>query len=478
MANASFYTFAKRKNSTLQPTGTHSTIDIQLKSGTSLISPTFLLSYSGRPAFNYVIYEGRNYFINDITSVRNDLWELACTEDFLGSWKTDIGSTTALILYASGGRSDIIDKRIGITDDIIIHNNSAAIPNITISPLGAGSIVLAVTGVGSFGNFILDDNSKLSEILDGVDTWWGSQSISNAWDALKQFIFGGSAAECVKNCLGMPFKLTDSSFSGNIGPVQTINLGRYPVYDAGGAPIYFHKIVNPIYSVTTTIAIPWEYSDWRRHSPYTSVFIYLPFIGCLSLSADEICEASSLDVKYAFNLCSGDIAVEVSIDSPIKIIATASASVGMNMTFGSSNISGDKIVSAAATGITAIAGAAATIASGGAAAPAVVAGIAGAGMGAAGVVQGLGGDTHGGGGLSGGASGALTDHIMVSTVSLELTDTQSNLDSVMGKPVMKKATIGSYSGYVQTDGMEVAGNMLDQEREAINNLCNGGIYYE
>ena len=48
----------------------------------------------------------------------------------------------------------------------------------------------------------------------------------------------------------------------------------------------------------------------------------------------------------------------------------------------------------------------------------------------------------------------------------------------MGKPVMKKATIGSYSGYVQCDGAEASGNMFDQEREAVNNFLNGGIYYE
>ena len=43
---------------------------------------------------------------------------------------------------------------------------------------------------------------------------------------------------------------------------------------------------------------------------------------------------------------------------------------------------------------------------------------------------------------------------------------------------MQKSTIGSYSGYVQTDGCQVDGAILDSERDEINTLCDGGIYYE
>ena len=124
MATANFYTFSKRKNSTLQPTGTGTQIDVNLKSGTSLLSPTFLLNISGRPTYNYVSFEGRYYFITDIISVRNDLWEIQCTVDALASWKTDIGSTAAVILYATGGSNDIIDQRIGIKSGISVNSDS------------------------------------------------------------------------------------------------------------------------------------------------------------------------------------------------------------------------------------------------------------------------------------------------------------------------------------------------------------------
>ena len=65
MASLTYYTFSKRSKSTAQPTG-GTLIDINLKDGTSLISPVFLLNYSGRPGFNYVNFEGRYYFVSDI----------------------------------------------------------------------------------------------------------------------------------------------------------------------------------------------------------------------------------------------------------------------------------------------------------------------------------------------------------------------------------------------------------------------------
>lgn len=477
MATGYFYTFAKRKNSTAQPSGGTS-VDLQLKSGTSLISPTFLLESSSKPSYNYVQFEGRYYFVNDMISVRNNLWEIDCTEDFLGSWKSVIGSTESYILYATGGRSDIPDPRIGVEADMIVDTSSAAIPGINISSIGAGSVVLSITGTGSFGDYFLDNRAELPELLDGVDNWIASQGWSGIDDMINQWFHGGSAAECVKNCIALPFSLSDTAFSGNVGPAQSLILGAYPCATSGGSPILGHRIVNPVYHVSKNISIPWQYNDWRRQSPYTSVFMYLPFIGLISLSASEIEGESSLDVTYAFNLSSGDISVEVQTASVVKILATASTNVAMAQTFGSANVSGAKVSQAIATGIGGLAFAAGTALTGGSLLIAGAALFGGATSAAAGLIGAAGGETHGGGGLTGGAVCGLTDHIMVYTVSKQLTDSQANLNDLMGKPVMGKHTIGTYSGFVQTSGCEVAGNMYDQERDAINRLCDGGIYYE
>lgn len=475
---AKFYTFSKRKNSTKQPSGASTDYNVSLKGGTSLLSPTLFLDIPNRPNFNYLQFEDRYYYVTDIVNTRNNLWEISCVIDVLATHKSEIGATPAFIMYATGGRSDIPDQRIPVEKDVVVHTSNKPIPGITISPIGAGSVVLSVTGKGSFGDFFLDNRADLPELLDGVDDWIQSQGWSGIDDIINQWCYGGSAANCIKNCIGLPFSLNDTTFSGNVGPSQSLILGEYPCAKAGGTPITAKRIVNPVYSLTQTINIPWEYSDWRRKSPYTSIFIYLPFIGLISLSSDEIIGEDALDVKYSFNLTSGDISVEVSTTTLAKVLVTASTNIAMSMTFGSANVSGAKASQAIATGIGGLAFAAATAASGGSLIVAGGALFGGTFSATAGLIGAYGGDTHGGGGLTGGASCGLTDRIMVYTVSKILTDTQANLNPIMGKPVMGKHTINTYSGFVQTDGMCVIGAMTETEYEQINKACNKGIYYE
>ena len=479
MASAVFYSFSKRKKSTKQPTGSGTSLDVNLKSGTSLLSPTFLLSLSSRPAYDYVSFEGRYYFVTDIVSVRENLWEISATVDALGSHKTAIGSSNALILYADGGRNDIIDQRIPIDSTVSIHSNTKAITGWTINNITYGSIMISVTGVGSFGTYMLDDNNDLFSMMEGTTDWWDNvANIGSVEDALKQFFYGGSAGDCLKNALALPITLSYSAPDPYLGPAEQLNLGPYPAEDSGANPIMVHRVNNPIMKTSTTINIPWQYNDWRRHKPYTEVQLYMPFIGVLNLDADELINATALDIDYSLNIASGDLAVSVATDSPVKCIYTASTNVAMALPFGAANIPITKQVSAAATAIATAVGTMAALVSGGASTVATLAAGAGSGL-AAGAAASLGtGSQSGGGGLSGGASQGLFDRIMCVTISKTLTDSAANLSGVMGKPVMKKATIGSYSGYVQTDGFSINGAMTDMERDIINSAFNGGAYYE
>lgn len=479
MATASFYTFSKRKNSTAQPTSGNTDIDVVLKSGTSLMSPTFLLNYSSRPGFNYVKFEDRYYFIEDIVSVRNDLWEVVCSVDPLATWKSVIGSTNAMILYATGGSNDIIDHRIPVESNITISSNDVSINGFTINQVAAGDIILAVTGIGSFGTYMLANPGDLGHLVEDVGAFWANLGISSVEDALQQFFYGGNCADCLKNAIALPFDMPYSNYSANFGPQEQLYLGSYPCVN-GGAPIYVHRVNNPIYKTTTTIAIPWTFTDWRRHSPYSTVQLYLPLIGTMNLSSDELVTASSLDITYSLNISSGDLAVEVAIDDPIKIIATASNNVAMSLPFGSANISATKAISAGLTAIGGIAGGIGKAIGAGSKLGAVGAVAGGVGSGLAGAAASLVGSgvQSGGGGLSGGASQGLFKNIKITVISQNITDSQTNLDPIIGKPVMAKHTISTYSGFVQTDGMSVAGNMTDTERDIINSTFDRGAYYE
>lgn len=468
MATGNFYTFAKRKNSTLQPSGTATQIDIQLKSGTSLISPTFLLNVSGKPSFNYVEFEGRKYFVNDITSVRNDLWEIACTEDFLGTWKSDIGSTTAMIMYATGGRDDIIDTRIPTTADVSITNDTATISGFNILDDTSGAVILSIVGTGSFGTYLLKDSTAVKELMSNV-TIYTAARVTDLVTGFQQMLSDGNIGQNIKAAISLPIMWTPS------GSSAALYLGDYPCTYSGGQPIEGYNLQGEyIVKGDANVTIPWGRSGWLKNAPYTEVYLYAPFIGTMALPTNDIINNTSLDVEYSINVTSGDVAVLISGHNDGKFIATASANIAMSTPYGSSNINSGKVANAVVTGAAGVLGALA------ATNPLTAVAALGGGLAASAgqMLNAWHGETAGGGGLGGGASHGLYKFVRCSVVKHSLADTQANVNPVMGKPVMKKATIGSYSGFVQCDGAEASGNMFDQEREAINNFLNGGIYYE
>lgn len=471
MATLTYYSFAKRHRSTATPTG-GSTVDVQLKDGTSLISPVFLLNWSGVPSFNYCQFEGRYYFVNEIVSVRNDLWEVRCEEDYLASHKSDIGSTIANILYASGGSSDIIDNRIPTKSPINIGIEVQSITGFTITDSTMGAIILSITGVGSFGTYLLKDSNDLPYLMKDVSLY----SIGNITDAttgLQQLLNNGSIGDNLKGAIALPLIFNASYVSS--GTPGYLYLGQYPCTDANNNPTQAYHITKPILKGYVTITIPWQgRTGWLRRSPYTELYLFVPFIGCMRLPVDDLINDSSLEVAFSINVTSGDVAVLVAGTNSGRFIASASSNCAMATPYGSSNISSAKVANAVIAGAGGIA-AAAALTNPVAAIAALGGGLASSAMQMLAAHQ---GETSGGGGLGGGASHGLYTDVRLVSVCKDLTDSPASLDPIIGKPVMAKHTVGNYNGYVQTDGMQVAGAMLDSEREMINSLCDGGIYYE
>ena len=469
MATLTYYSFSKRHRSTLQPTSGTDLTDVYLKDGCSITKPVFLLSFDSPPTFNYMKYEGRYYFVTEIRNVANDFWEIEGEEDYLSSWKTEIGSAQAMILYASGSTANIIDPRIQTTSPIYVSTELDNISDITLTDNNQGTIILSITGKGSFGNYVMEQSNKVFELIDNVDIF-ANANITDAATGLKQLFMGGNAGANIKGAIALPF-LSSNMLAGGI---EDLYLGAYPCTDSGGNPIRGYKVTDPIAKGSFNVNIPWRYSDWRRHSPYTALYLYLPLIGTMALPVDDLINDSSIHGNYAINITSGSVSVEIYGNTSGKIIATASSNCAMATPFGSSNID----VSQAATGI--ISGATAILGGLAASNPLTKASIMIGGTAAsiAGFTGAYKGENSGTGGLGGGSSHGLTKVVRLTSISKDLTDSQANLDPIMGKPLMKKDTIGNYSGYVQTDGAQVLGAMLGSEAEMINSLLDGGIYYE
>lgn len=94
--------FSKRINSTKRPGNATITLDGNLREPCSIenpviqIVPMSLVTAPAAYSYAYIPDFSRYYFVSD-WSYNNGLWECSLTEDYLATWKTNIGNTNAYI---------------------------------------------------------------------------------------------------------------------------------------------------------------------------------------------------------------------------------------------------------------------------------------------------------------------------------------------------------------------------------------------
>ena len=475
-----FYQFSKRHKSTKIPGQTTPYIEreIKWKEDTKVTSPTILVSFEPID-YNYVYIPkwNRYYFINDCSTYSNTLWQVSLVEDVLATFRGAIGNTRCNILYTTGSnRTDIVDSRLPVRSTILSDHTQSAINGLTIIPEnGTVGIILGINGKGSFGAYMMQNSNKIRSLLDGIDAFNGT--LPSTLDVAKQLMYGGSASECLKSALGMPFVLDATKYSSK--NAEQLRLGNYPCTDDNGNPILGYEINKPIGLYITEINIPWLSSDWKRVSLFTTIQMYLPFIGMLSLPATELQYDTTLIVQYSINITSGDIAVQIKGKQSGKIVCTSSGNCAVPVAYGATGINTSKLTSGVATGIGTAVSAIGAYASGGS--TLALSGIIGGGLLSTSqqLIDALGGTGSGGAGLGGGASSGLDKVMHIWVIQKNLVVPQSNYVDMIGRPYMQVDLINNVGGFVQTDGAQFEDTYAyASEKQIINQMLDTGIYYE
>lgn len=471
MASASVYTLSKRHNSTLQPTGTGTVIDVYLKGGSDILSPVFTLNSATIPTFNYMSFEGRYYFVTGIRNVRDQLYEVSCQVDVLATFKAVIQATSAYVLYYTHSNTEISDKRLSAKTTQVTQSDNGS-----FSEFGKGTCyVLSVVGQDTVGQFAIDLNDLAGIVnqnfLDTLENQIDQTPLpltdslvdfaQYVTDLLKNealsFTYVGKIADCIRNCYALPIRYTAWG-----GSSETIFIGRASSGKTG------YKLSNSqrILSDSATVNIPWQASDWRRNAPYHEIYLYIPCIGMTTISPSDVIGEVALHVDLTLDKLSGDVIINVGTAS--KVLAQYTTNVAVNYPVGFSNVD-------PAGAITSVAGAVGALS--GAVNPAIGAAIAGLGL--TNIIQPQ-PETIGsnGGGAFLGLVGYTGYKVYCFTIFHDTTVTPGSVSAIKGTPYNGVLSLSGISGYVQTMDASVAGSMTDTEREEINNLLNGGIYIE
>lgn len=494
MATAYFYTLTKRRNSTLQPTGGTS-LDVNLKSGTSFISPTFLLSLGSTPTYNYVSYEGRYYFITDIVSVRNDLWEIQCDVDVLATYKADILASTQFVAYSSvSGGTWLADTRIPVMKNATVAASSSAIGILDVD----GMYVLCVVGKESAAAYECS-LTNIKDVLAAISTW-ETTGITNAVSHINPISgstadFGDAITMLNDTLAGIAEALVNTGFVGN-AYADAPNCVRsciwvpfgYALHD-GQSDIWlgnFNSHVNckRISTKPTTgsssVSIPWQYSDWRR-SVCEEVYLYLPLVGMVNLSSDELVNASSITINWSATATDGCICYELKAGS--QIIGSYGGNCAANYPIGISQqasageiaqqiiSTGEKMLSTAITAGSSINPAAwyGGALSLGAEANVGIYNATNAAM-----------TRHNSciGGIGGGAGSGLDLNATCYTVAHPTVVSPSDMMATMGVPTQKPMALSTCTGYCECANAHVSLDATATEMNMVDSYLNSGFYIE
>ena len=471
MATAYIYTTAKRHNSTLAPTGGTS-ITVELKGGSDIINPVFLLATSGGlPNYSMIAFEGRYYFVTGIKNIRKDLWEIYCHVDVLATYKSNIQAMSPYVLYYTHSNSEISDHRLSIKTTQTTQRNTAA-----FGQFGKGS-AFVLTAVGQDGvasyamiesslhglieqSFFTSLDNNLNNITPVDSSGSTGQTIADAirWFAdmlqteIGSFTYSDNAPGNIKSCHILPIQYASIG-----GTVTQIYLGRMNTGKTG------LLITDRIFTDSVSVAIPWQASDWRRNAPYHELFLYIPCVGLTQISPSDVIGESSITVKISMDKFSGDSVVEVKTST--KTIAYYTGNFATPYPVGASQITPAKAATAIGSAVAALAASAN---------PAVTLGMASLGLAnqIAPNVTCIG--ANGGGAIL----GIDADKVNCISIFHDTTVSPGSVSAEKGTPYNGVLSLSGVSGYVQTAGASVSGAMTDTEREEINQLMDGGFYIE
>ena len=493
----------KRINSTKRPTAAQleawDSYDVLLKEATSYDRPTLLLNADfgtviGRH-YNYAQMFGRFYWVTDIRSVRWNVIEIDMVLDILATFNTEIRATKSFIEFGSntfdagGSGYRIADSRRPVgkvpvsataSDDSLsryLSHTGAFILQAVSAGGGVACYALSGAALRNILSTIATDISTLiSGYTSGIDPT--SEATNTAALAelmgfnLRNSLIAESAPQAIRSIHWIPLDLAHVS-----GTSEGINLGIYATGISG------KRISNnSIWSMTSSLTIPWQAADWRRVN--SQISLYLPFFGTIPVPVDQCNGNAGITYTYSMDVLAGDLSVRVR--SGDQTIYTGSTNVSAPYAYGIAAVGAGSQLSGAIQ----IAGGAMQMASG---AIDAGAGIAGSFLGLGGVSAGVNAITSGAqnmlsgyaqtvqplitsagsmGGIA--ALGQSTDIILTLLYYPPIADT--DFEGLYGHPVFKVDLPAL--GFCKTRGFSISLGAEASYSSYINAVMDGGCFIE
>lgn len=302
------YTFNKKTNSTLRPSGNGYLVKATVNAEISILSPTISLqlgSNANPTAYNYAYIPvfSRYYFIND-WSFNAGLWYASLAVDALASWRDEIGAQNLYVERAAAefdGR--MADAAYPTTADFNIQSVPFVLKDvdqhvwITNGSYAAGTFVVGIIGRGGAVNYYAFPPANYSKFMSAVfnkDYGFTEESVKAIFNPI-QYITSVVWLPFTVSLTGTtPVKMGWWTFADTAG---TADAGAY---DLGrGQVIGFSATVNLPKHPQQSRGI------YLNGNPFTKYTLKFPALGMLDIQGADMLDSETVKLSVDVDLPTG-----------------------------------------------------------------------------------------------------------------------------------------------------------------------------
>lgn len=473
--------FSKRRNSTKNPDSPGSISvsvikSVTLKGNCSLIRPSFFIA----DVTGYAYLKAWNWYYH-IVNVSYDIQGaqyIDCEIDVLGTWRNIILNTSAFVKYSTSNFNKYIkDDRIVPTASLVttVENNFDSMILDEIHPpwymltcydgnarYGISSYLLTLNELGVIIEDLINNGQSFFESITSIFT-----SAKDAIISVKVIPFDGNSIQLTEN--------------------QTVYLGGYRTPIDTGRLVDSYKVSSG--SDFLELHLP---DDFRITEPYSYGKLYMPLIGVVDFSLDELQDTTKLYFQYVANISTGKISYMFWKGDPLpdtnnsKIIATYDGNFGFEIPVSYQSLNNP--MSIVMSQMQAAGGLAPVFMAANAASAGTLTPILAAGAGA-GALSALSSEVSGLsttfrptvnviGTFAGNFNWFLCRRVKLEIYTKEVATPTDELADLYGRPCLRVLTIGTLSGYVETKGFSIDISAPITIKNMINQAMDNGVYLE
>lgn len=500
-----FYTtFTKKPNSTARPSEsisidtlighlrdacsvTHPIIDIE-PAGTGQLHP-YQYTYAHIPIFN------RYYYIEDWTW-NNGLWQVTLTEDVLASWKPWIGELSAYVeRAASEYDGEITDRLYPVKCNAITERVSLSSTWNGVAPSGGcfvlGVLSAQVAGLNQLGGavtYYVLSSAQMAALMTYLmsDTFVDDAGFPVTMTPVQQLAHETAKAlinpaQYIVSCMFYP--VTASVIGDGIN--HSIYIGYYGVAQSHltGQLLQAHAFTMNVTGTLPTHPQSATRGEYLNHAPYTRMTLNLPPFGDIPMDLSYIPGGSYLKGQVYVDTLTGKANLQCTVQPDSQtlgsgaIILSASSQMGVPVQI--AQLTPDYLSafsSAIGTGMNLVKGFTEGAASSGSLSGGLSS-MAGQALMQTSTIQSAIESLMPQREVSG-VSGSYLAEIMNPLVTAEFFELTDEDNDEVGKPLMKKRTINTLSGFIKCADVAMNIPAYQDERAAIMNYMMSGFFWE